>query len=129
MLDLIQREFIVTIPLSTAWKHLAQVEPWPTWVRHINYVELQPKGELTSGTAGSFHLANGVKSAFKMTEINPSRNWKWVGPFLWLMVHYDHKFEKLDEQSTKLIWTVSADYTSTSLKTCACRICNSTNFV
>ena len=37
-------------------------------------------------TVGSFYLANGVKSDFKMTETNPSRNWKWAGPFLWLMV-------------------------------------------
>ena len=58
---------------------------------------------------GSFHLANGVKSDFKMIEINPSRNWDWVGPFLWLTVHYDHKFEKVDERRTKLIWMVSAD--------------------
>ena len=44
-----------------------------------------------------------------MTEINPPRNWKWVGTFLWLVVHYDHRFERMDEQRTKLTWIVSAD--------------------
>ena len=109
MLDLIRREFIVNLPMSTAWKHLAQVEHWPTWARHIKRVELNPKGELTLTSVGSFRLANGLKSDFKMTEINPSQNWKWVGPFLWLGVHYDHRFEKVDERHTKLLWLVSAD--------------------
>jgi len=109
MLDLIRREFEVAVPLATAWKYLAQVEQWPTWARHIKHVELNPKGDLTLSTVGSFRLANGVKSDFKMTEINPAQNWKWVGPFLWLVVHYDHRFERIDERRTKLTWLVSAD--------------------
>ncbi len=109
MVGLVQREFEVDLPLPSAWKHLAQVEQWPTWARHIKHVELNPKGELTLSTVGSFRLANGVKSDFKMTEINPPRNWKWVGPFLWLVVHYDHRFEWVDERRTKFTWLVSAD--------------------
>jgi hypothetical protein len=109
MLESIRREFVVDVPVSTAWGHLAQVERWPTWAKHIKRVELNPRGELTLSTVGSFHLTNGVKSNFKMTELNPLQNWKWVGPFLWLMVHYDHQFEKVDEQRTKLVWTVGAE--------------------
>lgn len=109
MIDLVKREFEVDIPLVTAWNHLAQVEHWQTWARHIKHVELNPKGELTLSTVGSFRLTNGVKSDFKMTEINPFRNWKWVGTFLWLVVYYDHRFEKIDERRTKLTWLVSAD--------------------
>jgi len=51
-----------------------------------------------------------------MTEFNPPRehggglpNWKWVGPFLWATVIYDHHFEALDAEHTKLIWTVAAE--------------------
>ena len=44
-----------------------------------------------------------------MTEIDPFRNWKWAGPFLWLVVHYDHQFERIEDRRTKLIWSVSAD--------------------
>ena len=109
MLDLVQREFEVNVPLATAWKHLAAVERWPTWAKHIKRVELHPKGELAPNTVGSFRLANGVKSDFKMMEINALRNWKWVGPFLWLVVQYDHRFESVDERRTKLTWLVSAD--------------------
>ena len=109
MLLLLRREFEVNVSLVMAWKHLAKVEQWPTWAKHIKSAELQPKGELTLATVGRFRLTNGVKSAFKMTEINPFQNWKWVGPFLWLVVHYDHQFERIEERRTKLIWSVSAD--------------------
>ena len=44
-----------------------------------------------------------------MTEITPLRNWKWVGPFFWLTVHYDHQFEDVDSQHTKLTWVVDAE--------------------
>ena len=49
-----------------------------------------------------------MKSAFRMTEFNPPRNWKWVGPFLWATVHYDHQFEALDAEHTRLIFIVEA---------------------
>lgn len=109
MLDLIRQEFTVDIPLSTAWNHLARVEDWPTWASHIRQVELTPRGELTPGTVGRFHLANGLQSDFKMVELNRHRNWKWVGPFLGLMVHYNHYFEQVDNQHTRLIWTIGAE--------------------
>ena len=99
MIELIRRELTVDAPLAAAWHHLAEVEPWPSWAKHINHVELTPKGELTLQSKGTFHLRNGFKSQFRMTEINPSRNWKWVGPFLWLMVHYDHQFEEVGRLS------------------------------
>ena len=34
--------------------------------------------------------------------------WQWVGRFLTVHVHYDHRFEPLDSEHTRLIWTVSA---------------------
>ena len=44
-----------------------------------------------------------------MAEFNPYKNWKWIGPFLWLTVHYDHQFESVDAKRTRLIWIVAAD--------------------
>jgi hypothetical protein len=54
------------------------------------------------------HLTNGMKPAFRMTEFNPPRNWKWVGPFLWATVIYDHEFEALDAEHTRLVFVVQA---------------------
>jgi hypothetical protein len=108
-MPLIRREFIVNVPLEIAWRHLARVEQWPRWAKHIKRVEVIPPGELTPRSTGLIHLSNGIKSAFRMTEFIPYRNWKWVGPFLWLTVHYNHIFEAQDSQHTKLIWVVEGE--------------------
>jgi hypothetical protein len=109
MAVLIRREFTVNVPPAAAWRHLAQVERWPTWAKHIKRISVEPAGELTGESVGAIHLTNGAKSTFRMTEFNPFRNWKWTGPFLWLTVHYDHIFEPRDNGGTKLIWIVEAE--------------------
>ena len=108
MVTLLKREFTVGIPLQRAWDHLARVEQWPSWAPHIKKIELHPPGELGPESTGVIHLTNGMKSAFRMTEFNPPRNWKWVGPFVWWTVIYDHWFEALDAEHTRLVWVVEA---------------------
>ena len=106
MVTLLQREFVVNVALPRAWDHLARVELWPSWAPHIRKVELKPSGELGPQSTGAIHLTNGMKPAFRVTEFNPPRNWKWVGRFLWLTVHYDHRFEELNPRQTKLNWII-----------------------
>ena len=108
MVTLIERDFIVNVGLEKAWQHLARVDQWPTWARHIKQVELHPTAELGPETSGTFLLTNGVKSTFRMTEFNSGRNWKWVGPFLWLTIDYDHRFEPLNSRQTKLRFVLEA---------------------
>ena len=66
--------------------------------------ELYAEGELGPQSSGVIHLANGMRSTFHMTEYNPGHNWKWVGPFLWLTIEYDHQFES----HTRLRFVVEA---------------------
>ncbi len=109
MITLLRREFVVDMPLENAWQHLARVERWPSWAKHIKQIDVQPPGELGPKSVGLIRLSNGVKSDFAMTEFNPGRNWKWVGGFLWLTVHYDHRFEEVNPQQTKLIWIIEGE--------------------
>jgi uncharacterized membrane protein len=106
MITLLRRDFTVDRPIEKAWQHLACVEQWPSWAKHIRQVQVQPPGELGPTSRGLIHLTNGLKSAFTMTEFNPYRNWKWVGGFLWLTVHYDHRFEDMNSTRTRLTWLV-----------------------
>ena len=46
---------------------------------------------------------------FRVSEFNPYRNWKWVGGFLWLTCHYDHRFEAVGERRTKLTFVIEAE--------------------
>jgi hypothetical protein len=109
MITLLRREFTVELPRERAWQHLAQIEQWPSWARHIKQIEMQPPGALGPKSAGRLILTNGVKSTFRVTEFNPYRNWKWVGGFLWANVHYDHRFEEVSPTQTKLTFIVEAE--------------------
>jgi carbon monoxide dehydrogenase subunit G len=108
MVTLLVREFTVHVPLETAWQHLARIEQWPSWARHIRQIELTPPGELGPSSTGVIHLRGGMKSAFRMTDFHPPRNWTWVGRILWMTVSYDHQFEAHDSDRTKLTWVVQA---------------------
>jgi hypothetical protein len=105
---LLRREFTVELPLEKAWQHLACVEQWPSWAKHIKQVEVQPRGELGLGSTGRMVLTNDLKPAWKVTEFNPYRNWKWIGDFLWLTVYYDHRFEVLSPTRSKITFVLEA---------------------
>jgi hypothetical protein len=105
---LLRREFTVDLPLEAAWQHLARVEQWPSWAKHIKQVEVQPAGELGLGSTGRMGLTNGLKPAWTVTEFNSHRNWLWVGTFVWLMIYYDHRFEKLNSTQTKITFVLQA---------------------
>jgi len=106
--ELVRREFTVEAPLPRAWSHLADVEAWTTWAHHIKRVTLDPPGPLTDHSAGSFRLAGGARSTFRMEHYEPPTRWLWVGRFLTVDVHYDHRFEPIDDGHTRLVWTVNA---------------------
>ena len=102
MVRLLERRFRVKVPLEKAWAHIEQVEQWPSWARHIRRIELRPAGPLRPDSEGTIHLTNGVRSVFRMEELNPGRNWKWVGPFLWITVRYDHRFTRAGPGETEI---------------------------
>ena len=105
---LIQREFVVDVPPERAWDHLARVEAWTSWAKHIKRVAVQPPGELLSSTVAVFHLANGIKAHFAVTEFVPKSHWKWSSKFLGLTVHYDHRFESINDGRTKVQFIIEA---------------------
>ena len=108
MVTLIDREFTVNVSQEKAWNYLARLDLWPTWAPHIKNIVMHPQVELGPNSSGVIHLANGMKSEFHMTEFNPYHNWKWVGPFLWLTIHYDHRFESAGSDHTRLRFVLDA---------------------
>ena len=109
MIRLLEKRFTARVPASVAWEHVARVESWPSWARHIRQVELRPAGSLGPGSAGTIHLSNGIRSTFRMTQWSPGANWKWTGPFLWLSVDYDHRFRELGPSETEITFVVEAE--------------------
>jgi hypothetical protein len=86
----LRRTFRVRADAAATWARLADVGSWPEWARHIRSVSLEPPGPLGPKSRGSLRLTNGVRSTFEVTEFEAGRRWRWVGPFLWLRIDYDH---------------------------------------
>ena len=102
MIRLLERQFKVKAPLERAWAHLERVEQWPSWARHIRRIDLKPPGPLRADSEGTLVLTNGVRSTFRMEELNTGVNWKWAGPFLWITVHYDHQFAQTGPAASEI---------------------------
>jgi len=54
-------------------------------------------------------LTNGIESEFRVTEFQLHQNWKWRGPFLWMRIDYDHRFEFLENSKTKFTWIIEGE--------------------
>jgi uncharacterized membrane protein len=104
----IQREFVVDVPLEQAWDHLARIEAWPSWAKHIKSVAIEPRGGLSASTVAVFRLTNGIKARFAVTEFAPKCHWKWISGFLGLTIHYDHRFEPINHSRTKMQFIIEA---------------------
>jgi hypothetical protein len=109
LVTLIDREFVVNASLERAWQYLVRLDQWSTWAHHIKLIEARPQGELGPHSSGVIHLSNGMKSTFRMMDFNPYQNWKWTGPFLWLTIDYDHRFESINRDQTKLRFILDAN--------------------
>ncbi|MFI5092028.1 MAG: SRPBCC family protein [Candidatus Acidiferrales bacterium] len=106
MQRVVDRRFVVRAPLQVAWNHLAAIERWPSWAKHIRSVAMFPPGGLSARTRGTFKLSNGIKTSFHMVEFDPPRHWKWTGSFLGSQVLYDHAFSQIDSGRTEIRFTV-----------------------
>ena len=100
------RQFEVEAGLDEVWDALADVAAWPSWARHIRSVAVDPPGTLTASTSGRFRLAGGVTSRFTMSRFEPGRHWTWTGRLLSLTIHYEHAFEAITPDRTRLSWTI-----------------------
>jgi hypothetical protein len=109
MLRALERTFVARTSVERAWAHLQNVEDWPTWARHIRRITLNPRGPLSADSEGVIFLTNGLRSTFRMEEINVPSNWRWGGSFLWLAVHYDHRFERMRENESKITFIIDVE--------------------
>ena len=109
MLEVLRRSFKAAVTPAQAWAHLEKVSEWPTWAHHIRSIELTPPGVLEPTTQGVIHLTNGIRTTFRMEELNRGKNWQWRGPFLWLMVHYDHRIERVSNAECEITFVIKVE--------------------
>jgi hypothetical protein len=106
---LINRALVVDISRERAWRHLARVESWPSWAKHIKAVELTPPGDIGAQSRGVLRLRNGLTTRFQVQELVQFNHWMWVGRVLWLTVAYDHTFTALTSQRTQIAFLVALE--------------------
>ncbi len=106
MRRVVDKSFNVRAPLEVAWNHVAEVEKWPSWAKHIRSVVKSPPGPLSSDSRGTLRLTNGVRTTFQMIEFDPPGHWKWAGPFFGSQVLYDHIFSQDEPGQTTVRFTV-----------------------
>jgi hypothetical protein len=63
---------------------------------------LRSPGPLGPDSEGTIQLTNHIRSTFRMEEFNIGSNWRWVGPFLWMTVHYDHQFKRNGPEESEM---------------------------
>jgi hypothetical protein len=42
-------------------------------------------------------------------ELEPQQSWRWSGPFLWLTVRYDHRFEAVGDGEVEIRFAVDGE--------------------
>jgi hypothetical protein len=103
---LVERSFEVPVPAQDAWSALADVETWPTWAPHIAGARTTPPGPVRADTSGSFRFRPAGRSRFTMTDFDPPRSWTWSGRAMGVLIDYEHRFEPVSPQTTRLVWVV-----------------------
>jgi Polyketide cyclase / dehydrase and lipid transport len=109
MPTVINRAFVVDVPLEIAWRHLARVESWPSWAKHIKAVELTPPGDIGPQSRGMLRLRNGLTTRFQMQDFAPCDHWTWIGRVLWLTLSYYHTFGALSSHQTQVTFLVTVE--------------------
>lgn len=105
---LVERTFEVPVPVQEAWDALADVEAWPTWAPHISGASTTPPGPVSAGTSGTFRFRPLGRSRFQMTEFDPPGTWTWSGRAMGVLIDYEHRFEPVSPDTTRLVWQVRA---------------------
>jgi hypothetical protein len=103
---LVERAFEVPVPAHDAWSALANVAAWPSWAPHIAAARTTPPGPVGADTSGTFRFRPAGRSRFTMTDFDPPRSWTWTGRVMGASIDYEHHFEPLSPEATRLVWRV-----------------------
>ncbi len=103
MRQVVREQVVVARPVSAAWKHLANLEEWPSWAGHIRQMDPTPPGELTASTQVMLHMRAGPRTLMIVTEYEPPRRWVWEGRSFGITTLFEHKLEEIGAGQTR-IW-------------------------
>jgi hypothetical protein len=103
---LVERSFDVPVARDQAWSALAEVESWAHWAPHISRARVTPPGPVQAHSSGTFRFRPIGRSRFTMTDFDPPRSWTWTGRVMGVTIDYEHRFDEVEPDRTRLVWTV-----------------------
>lgn len=103
MREVVREQVVVERSAPEAWKHLAQLEQWPSWAGHIKRMDPTPPGELTAETKVTLQMRAGPRNTMVVTDFDPPRSWAWEGRSMGVTTRFEHRFEELEGGPTR-IW-------------------------
>ena len=99
----VHRALTVEAPLRRAWHHFNRATQWPSWHTDLKSVNVEPPGELGAQSVATLYPQKGPSTTFRMTTFVPYDHWTWVTRALWFTIEYDHRFERITDDTTRII--------------------------
>jgi uncharacterized membrane protein len=110
-----RRDLVVQAPVERAWHHFNDAAAWPSWHTDVTKVDVTPPGPLGPTSTATLHMIKGPRVTFRMTEFVPYEHWVWISNMLWLTLRYDHRFERVDDRTTRITLQLELDGVGQSL--------------
>jgi hypothetical protein len=92
-----RREIVVNAPREVAWEHFSRPREWKTWLAS-GYPDTMSPGEVV----GPDTVATISGITFHMAEFDRPAHWMWTAKILWFTILYDHIFERVADNQTRL---------------------------
>jgi uncharacterized membrane protein len=90
-------EYEITVPIrapaATVWRLLVDVERWPELTPSIDSVERRDAGEMRVGSEADVKQPKLRKATWRVTTLDPERNFTWASRSLGLTTEGSHVIE------------------------------------
>ena len=95
-----RREIVVNVRREVAWDHFSRPRAWQSWLGSGAPTDVGPGEIIGPDTVASF----GSSVTFRMAEFDPPNHWMWTGRMLWFTSFYDHVFERITDNQTRMVF-------------------------
>ena len=95
-----RRQIVVNVPREVAWEHFNKLSEWKTWLGDSGAPTM-----LSTNVAGPETVATFAGNlTFRMSQFEPTSHWMWTGKMGWLTIDYNHIFEPISAQQTRIVF-------------------------
>jgi Polyketide cyclase / dehydrase and lipid transport len=98
-----RRGIVVNAPRQVAWDHFGRPREWKSWLEEGAPTAITPDDVVGPDTVATIQTGD-TGITFRMAEFDPPNHWMWTAKILWFTILYDHIFERVTDQQTRIIF-------------------------